>query len=252
MEGKVTTNIENKIGTISFFHPKSNSLPGAVLSELAETITKIGDDENVNVIVLKSDGEKAFCAGASFDELVAIKDFNTGKKFFMGFANVINAMRKCPKIILTRVHGKTVGGGVGVVAASDYALGVEGASVKLSELALGIGPFVVGPAVERKIGTSAFSEMSIDYDWRDAKWAESKGLYNKVFDSTEELDKHVNILSGKLAKGSAAAMKELKKVLWKGTEDWDQLLVERAEISGELVMSDFTKEFIKSFKEGKR
>lgn len=252
MEGKVTTSIEDKIGTISFFHPKSNSLPGAVLSELAETITKVGEDENVNVIVLKSEGEKAFCAGASFDELVALNDFETGKKFFMGFANVINAMRKCPKFIITRVHGKTVGGGVGVVAASDYAFSVDDASVKLSELALGIGPFVVGPAVERKIGTSAFSEMSIDYDWREAKWAEAKGLYNKVFGSTEELDKHLNILAGKLAKGSVSAMYELKKILWQGTEDWDQLLEKRAEISGELVMSDFTKEFIKSFKEGKR
>lgn len=252
MEGKVTTSIENKIGTISFFHPKSNSLPGAILSELAESITKFGEDENVSVIVLKSEGEKSFCAGASFDELVAINDFETGKKFFMGFAKVINAMRNNPKFIITRVHGKTVGGGVGVVATSDYALGLDGASVKLSELALGIGPFVVGPAVERKIGTSAFGEMSIDNDWHDARWAESKGLYNKIYESTEELDKHVNILAGKLAKGSVAAMKALKKVLWKGTEDWNQLLEERTEISGELVMSDFTKEFIKSFKEGKR
>lgn len=252
MEGKVTTKIENKIGTISFFHPKSNSLPGEILSELAETIKKVGEDENINVIILKSEGEKSFCAGASFDELVAINDFETGKQFFMGFAKVINAMRKCPKFIITRVHGKTVGGGVGVVAASDYALGLDGASVKLSELALGIGPFVVGPAVERKIGTSAFSEMSIDYDWRNSVWAESKGLYSKVFSNIEELDKGVNILAGKLSRGSVNAMKELKKILWQDTESWDELLEKRAEISGELVLSDFTKNFIKSFKEGKR
>ncbi|MDZ7764605.1 MAG: enoyl-CoA hydratase-related protein [Melioribacteraceae bacterium] len=181
-----------------------------------------------------------------------MNDFETGKKFFMGFAKVINAMRKCPKFIITRVHGKTVGGGVGVVAASDYALAVDGASIKLSELALGIGPFVVGPAVERKIGTSAFSEMSIDYDWRDSTWAESKGLYNKVFSTVDELDKGVNILAGKLSKGSVNAMKQLKKVLWQGAENWDELLEKRAEISGELVLSDFTKAFIKSFKEGKR
>lgn len=252
MQGKVSTQIENKIGTISFYHPKSNSLPGTILNELSETITKVGNDENVNVIVLKSEGEKAFCAGASFDELVAINDFETGKNFFMGFAKVINAMRKCPKFIISRVQGKTVGGGVGVVAASDYSFAVEGASVKLSELALGIGPFVVGPAVERKIGTSAFSEMSIDYDWRDAKWAEARGLYNKVFSSIEEMDKAVEALTEKLAEGSKDAMKELKKVLWQGTENWDELLEERAEISGKLVLSDFTKNFIKEFKEGKR
>ncbi len=252
MDGKVTTSIENKIGTISFFHPKSNSLPGELLSELAETIAKVGEDENVNVIVLKSEGEKAFCAGASFDELIEIKDFETGKKFFMGFAKVINAMRKCPKFIITRVHGKTVGGGVGVVAASDYSFAAKEASVKLSELALGIGPFVVGPAVERKIGKSAFGEMSIDYEWRDAKWVEQMGLYNKVFDTVDQLDKEVSNLAEKLSIGSAPAMKELKKVLWEGTGNWDELLEKRAEISGRLVLSDFTKAFIKSFKEGKR
>lgn len=248
MQGKVTTSIENKIGTISFYHPKSNSLPGSLLTELAETITKLGENENVSVIILKSDGEKAFCAGASFDELVSINDYETGKRFFVGFAKVINAMRKCPKFIITKVHGKVVGGGVGVVAASDYSFAVETASVKLSELALGIGPFVVGPAVERKIGKSAFSEMSIDYDWRDAKWAEAKGLYNKVFSTIEELNEEVINLSKKLSEGSPEAMYELKKVLWEGTENWDELLEQRAEISGKLVLSDFTKKYIESFK----
>jgi methylglutaconyl-CoA hydratase len=248
MQGKVTTSIENKIGTISFYHPKSNSLPGTLLTELAETITKIGENENVSVIILKSDGEKAFCAGASFDELISINEYETGKRFFMGFAKVINAMRKCPKFIITRVHGKVVGGGVGVIAASDYSLAVATASVKLSELALGIGPFVVGPAVERKIGKSAFGEMSIDYDWRDAKWAEAKGLYNKVFSTIEELNEEVINLSKKLSEGSPEAMYELKKVLWEGTENWDELLEQRAEISGKLVLSDFTKKYIESFK----
>jgi methylglutaconyl-CoA hydratase len=251
-KGKVTTSIENKIGTISFYHPQSNSLPGSILTELAETITKLGKNENVSVIILKSEGEKAFCAGASFDELVSIKDYKTGKRFFMGFAKVINAMRKCPKFIITRVQGKVVGGGVGVVAASDYSIAVEDAAVKLSELALGIGPFVVGPAVERKIGKSALGEMSIDYDWRDAKWAKAKGLYNKVFSNIEELDEEISNLSKKLSEGSPEAMNALKKVLWEGTGNWDELLEERAEISGKLVLSDFTKKYIKSFKEGNR
>jgi len=249
MQGKVTTSIKNRIGTVSFYHPKSNSLPSVLVGELAETITKLGNDPNVNVIVLSSEGEKAFCAGASFDELAAINDFETGKKFFMGFAKVINAMRKCPKFIITRVQGKTVGGGVGVIAASDYSFAVENASVKLSELALGIAPSVIGPAVERKIGKSAFSAMAINYDWNNAKWAEEKGLFNKVFSSIEEMDSSVNELAGKLSNGSTDAMKELKKVLWQGTEDWDKLLEQRAEISGKLVLSEFTKSYIKSFKE---
>lgn len=252
MNGKITSSIQNSIGTISFYHPKSNSLPSQLLNELAETINKLGNDDNVKVILLMSEGEKAFCAGASFDELIAINDFETGKNFFMGFAKVINAMRKSPKFIITRVQGKVVGGGVGIVAASDYSFASESASAKLSELALGIGPFVVGPAVERKIGKSAFSEMSIDYGWKNSRWCEQKGLFNKVFLTIDEMDKAINELSASLSKGSPDAMKEFKKVLWEGTEDWDTLLENRAGISGKLVLSDFTKNYINNFKENKQ
>ncbi|KUG25655.1 methylglutaconyl-coa hydratase [hydrocarbon metagenome] len=252
MKGKVTSSNQNRICRISFYHPKSNSLPSSLLNELAETITNAGNNEDVIVIVLQSEGEKAFCAGASFDELIAINDFETGENFFMGFAKVINAMRKSPKFIITRVQGKVVGGGVGIVAASDYSFAAENASAKLSELALGIGPFVVGPAVERKIGKSAFSEMSIDFEWKASRWCEQKGLFNKVFPSIDEMDKAVNELSASLSKGSPDAMKELKKVLWEGTEDWDSLLENRAEISGKLVLSNFTKNYIKNFKENKQ
>lgn len=246
--GKVESVTMDKICTITFSHPKSNSLPGDLLRELAKQITLCGESAENNVLVIQSVGEKAFCAGASFDELLAINDFETGKNFFMGFALVINAMRKSPKFIITKVHGKTVGGGVGLVAASDYSLALKSASVKLSELALGIGPFVVGPAVERKIGKSAFSEMSIDFEWRAASWAKQKGLFTEVYDTINELEDGVEVIASKLASSSPDAMKELKRVLWEGTENWDELLETRAEISGKLVFSDFTKEYINQFK----
>ena len=247
--GNVSVNIYNGIATVEFYHPKSNSLPGVLLREIAARIDELSINDDVKVVVLKSAGEKAFCAGASFDELLEIKDFETGKYFFMGFATLINSMRKCPKFIIARIHGKAVGGGVGIASAADYTLATTKASVKLSELALGIGPFVVGPAVERKVGKSAFAEMSIDYDWKDASWAHKKGLYANIYETTEELDSSIKSLSEKLASGSLPAMKKLKEVLWQGTEHWDTLLDERAEISGELVLSDFTKNYINSFKE---
>lgn len=248
--GSVNLSIENNIGTIEFFHPKGNSLPGTILRKLAQTITEAGENDGIKVIVLKSRGDGAFCAGASFDELIAIEDYDTGKKFFMGFALVLNAMRTCPKLIIVRVHGKTVGGGVGIASAGDYTFAHEKASVKLSELALGIGPFVVGPAVERKVGKSAFSAMSVDAtNWYDSKFAEEKGMFNKVFDSVSDLNQAVRELATQLAKSSPEAMRDLKAILWKGTEDWDLLLEQRAEISGRLVLSDFTKNFIKKFKE---
>ncbi|MDC1067812.1 enoyl-CoA hydratase/isomerase family protein [Candidatus Kapabacteria bacterium] len=250
-EAYVNYTIENGIGKIEFFHPRSNSLPGTILQELAETITKAGKDDNVKVIRLSSGGEKAFCAGASFDELSEINEFSIGKKFFMGFANVINAMRKAPKFIVTAVQGKVVGGGVGLVAASDYAIATNGSDMKLSELALGIGPFVVGPAVERKVGLAAFSHMSIDYDWYSADWSKSCGFYTKLFPSFEKLHSEVDTLCEKFANGSLDAMSELKKVIWEGTENWDELLEKRAEISGRLVLSDFTKNYIKEFKSKK-
>lgn len=247
--GEITTDITNNIGTIEFYHPKGNSLPGKLLRELAETITSISENPDTNVIVLKSRGDGAFCAGASFDELIAINNYEEGKHFFMGFAHVLNAMRKCPKLTIVRVQGKTVGGGVGIAAAGDYTIAHKAASVKLSELALGIGPFVVGPAVERKVGASAFSSLSIDASsWNDAEWARKKGLFSSICQSHDELDKEVNRLAQQLAGYSPDAMKELQKVFWEGTENWDELLEERAEISGRLVLSDFTKNFIEEFK----
>jgi methylglutaconyl-CoA hydratase len=250
-EGRVTTQIENGIGTVTFFHPQSNSLPGDLLRKLAAEITALGENKGVNVIVLKSEGEKAFCAGASFDELIGIKDLATGEKFFSGFALVINAMRKAPKFVIARVQGKAVGGGVGLASAADYTLATDAASVKLSELAVGIGPFVVGPAVERKTGTSAFTNLAINAtEWRDAKWAMQHGLYAAIFATTTELDAAVNSLAQKLASSNPEAMLELKKIAWQGTDHWDTLLFERARISGRLVLSEFTINAINKFKSG--
>ena len=245
----VKINTENGIGTIEFFHPQSNSLPGHILAELASTITKAGKDDNIKVIILKSAGERAFCAGASFDELVAIDTPENGKKFFSGFANVINAARKCPKFIVGRVQGKAVGGGVGMASATDYCFATKFASAKLSELAIGIGPFVVGPAVERKIGTSAFSAMTINATkWFDAEWAREKGLYTEIFDSLEEMNIEIEKLATTLSNSNPEAMEGLKKVMWQGTDHWDTLLMERALSSGTLVLSDFTRNAIAKFK----
>ncbi|WP_139856620.1 enoyl-CoA hydratase/isomerase family protein [Aequorivita sinensis] len=248
-EAYVKHSTQNEIATIEFFHPAHNSLPGDLLAKLANTITEVGNDDKVKVIILKSGGDRTFCAGASFNELISINDAGTGKIFFSGFANVINAMRKCPKFIIGRIQGKTVGGGVGVASATDYCMATKFAAIKLSELNVGIGPFVVGPAVERKLGTSGFSQIAIDANsFYDAEWAKQKGLYNQVYDSTEEMDEGVQKFAENLCKYNPEAMKEMKKVFWSGTEDWDELLAERAVISGRLVLSDFTKETLKRFK----
>ncbi|MDC8001098.1 enoyl-CoA hydratase/isomerase family protein [Aequorivita todarodis] len=247
-EPYVKQETKNGIATIEFFHPAHNSLPGDLLAKLAKTIIEAGNNDEVKVIILKSGGDRTFCAGASFNELISINDAETGKLFFSGFANVINAMRKCPKFIIGRIQGKTVGGGVGVAAATDYCMATKFAAIKLSELNVGIGPFVVGPAVERKLGTSGFSQIAIDANsFYEAEWARQKGLYNQVFDTLEALDEAVQKFAENLCNYNPEAMKEMKKVFWSGTEDWDELLAERAVISGRLVLSDFTKETLKRF-----
>lgn len=249
IEGYVKTDIADGIGTIEFFHPQSNSLPGHLLASLADSITQAGENDEVKVIVLKSAGDRAFCAGASFDELISIENDNEGLKFFSGFANVINAARKCPKFIIGRVQGKAVGGGVGMASAVDYCFATKFAAVKLSELAIGIGPFVVGPAVERKLGTSGMSQLAIDAtEWKGAEWACNRGLYAEIFDSAEALDAAIDRLAHQLAKSNPEAMAELKKNFWSGTEHWDELLAERAAMSGRLVLSDFTRNAINAFK----
>lgn len=250
MDGYIKSDIKNSIGTITFFHPQSNSMPGVLLRQLANEITTMGNNTDAKVIVLKSEGEKSFCAGASFDELVAINDIETGKAFFSGFAMVINAMRKAPKFVIARVQGKAVGGGVGIASSADYTFAVNSASIKLSELAVGIGPFVVGPAVERKVGTSAFSQLTINAtEWQSAQWAKEKGLYADVYESITEMDTNIEALASKLAKSNPEAMAMLKSIMWQGTDHWDNLLIERAGMSGTLVLSDFTKNAINSFKQ---
>lgn len=247
--GNVSLTIaDDGIATISFYHPAQNSLPAHLLKELAELITLAGIDHNTRIIILKSEGDRTFCAGASFDELLQIKDKQAGADFFSGFANVINACRKSPKIIIARVQGKAVGGGVGLAAAADYCLATEFAAIKLSELAIGIGPFVISPAVIRKIGLPAFSQLTIRaVDFQTAQWAREKGLFNEVYADIPSLDEALNTLAQKLAAYHPDALSSLKKIFWEGTENWDDLLAERAAISGELVLSEFTQQALNGF-----
>ncbi|HWS60833.1 MAG TPA: enoyl-CoA hydratase/isomerase family protein [Flavobacterium sp.] len=246
--GSILTTIDNKIACLEFGHPASNSFPSDLLNRLTNEFISLSNNSEVSVIVLKSSGSGAFCAGASFDELLAISNQEEATQFFSGFANVLNAMRNCSKIIVGRIHGKAVGGGVGIAAACDYALATTESAIKLSELAIGIGPFVIEPAVSRKIGKSAMAEMSLDTDWKRASWANQKGLYAKVFDSIEELDMEIEKLSNKLANYNPEALMEMKKVLWEGTENWNSLLYERAEISGKLILSEFSKNALNQLK----
>ena len=247
-QGHIQSSVENNVGVIEFYHPSHNSLPGKLLAELESAIYAMDKNEDATIIVLKAAGDRTFCAGASFDELASIEDEVVGKTFFMGFANVINAIRKISKIVIGRVHGKAVGGGVGLAAACDYCMATKFASIKLSELAVGIGPFVIGPAVERKMGISAYSHMSLNAtEWRTADWAREKGLFTEVFKSTEQLDDYIIHFTDKLKTMNPEAMGLLKRVFWEGTDHWDGLLEERAEMSGRLVLSDFSKKAIGKF-----
>jgi methylglutaconyl-CoA hydratase len=247
--GSLYTHIENGIAIIEFFHPASNSLPSELLQRMITSFNEMSENDEVKVIILKSEKERVFCAGASFDELLQIDNPTDGVAFFSGFGNLVNAMRKCKKPIIGRIQGKVVGGGVGIVAACDYAMATEQASVKLSEISIGIGPFVVEPAVRRKIGVGAVGELALNPAmWQNAYWAKDKGLYARVFDNLKDLDKEIQILSEQLNTYSPEAVQHLKRILWEGTENWDTLLSERAHICGNLVLSETTKNALRKFK----
>jgi len=247
--GTVLTSIRKNIATVTFYHPASNSFPTSLLNRLIENINHLSKDDTIHVIILQSEGDKTFCAGASFDELLSITTFIEGEQFFAGFANLINAMRTCTKLIIGRVQGKSVGGGVGIIAATDYCFATEKADIKLSELTIGIGPFVIEPAIQRKIGIAAFSKLTIDAtDWHTAYWAKEKGLFSRVFETTRDMDAYVSILAQKLANYNPEALTALKKMFWEGTENWGKLLKERATISGKLVLSDTAKKALQNFK----
>lgn len=247
--GMLITTIEDKVATLEFGHPASNSFPSDLLDRLTNELHNLSQNPAVSVIVLKSSGTGAFCAGASFDELLAVSNLEEATIFFSGFANVLNAMRNCSKIIIGRIHGKAVGGGVGIVAACDYAMATTNSAIKLSELAIGIGPFVIEPAVTRKIGKTAMAEMTLEAsEWKTASWAKQKGLFSKVFDNTEELDSEITAFANILASYNPEALTEMKNVFWEGTENWSTLLYERARISGKLVLSDFSRNALSQFK----
>lgn len=248
-EGTIFTGRNQKITTITFGHPASNAFPTALLRRLIDTIKRVSEDKEINMIVLKSEGEKSFCAGAFFDELLAIENEEQGTAFFNGFADLMNAMRQSPKIIMARVQGKTVGGGVGIAAAADYCYATEAADIKLSELSIGLGPFVIAPAVERKIGKSGLTQLTLAaHEWQTAYWAKEKGLYAKVFENIREMDEEIELFSSKISGYSTEGLTALKAVLWHGTEDWDILLPEYAALNGKLVLSEFTKNALKKFK----
>ena len=244
-DGYVKTETHNYVTTIEFYHPKGNSLPGKILEELAKEIHFAGTHSETRVIILQSAGDKTFCSGASFDELINIKTLEEGIKFFSGFAHIIDAVRKCPKFVIGRIQGRSVGGGIGLIAAVDYAIAVEKAEIKLSELSFGFGPFVIGPAVERKIGVSAFSALSIDANlWRTSEWAKRRGLFSEVHANIENMDESIRRLANNLSHSNPEAMAEMKKMFWKGTENWDVLMKERAAISGKLILSSYAKNAI--------
>ena len=247
--GSIYTTIKNKVATVEFGHPASNSFVAEMLDRLTSEFKKLSNDDSISVIVLRSEGDRTFCAGASFDELMAVSTVEEGKIFFSGFANVINAMRSCKKVIVGRVQGKTVGGGVGLASACDYVFATVEAAIRLSELTIGIAPLVIGPAVERKIGTAAISEMSLSpTEWKNAYWAQEKGLFAKVFDDSKKMDDALHFFTEKLSSYNPEALEEWKKVLWAGTSDWDTLLVDRAALTGKLVLSEFTKNALSKFK----
>jgi methylglutaconyl-CoA hydratase len=247
--GSIKTEIANNIAKVTFSHPASNSFPSSLLQQLTDELASLNRNESVTVIILQSEGTGAFCAGASFDELVAISNYEDGSKFFSGFANVINAMRKCSKLIIGRIHGKAVGGGVGLAAACDYTFATQKSDIKLSEIAIGIGPFVIEPAVSRKIGKTALAEMTLTPTlWKSANWAKEKGLFTEVFENIDDLDERLENYTNELAQYNKEALSDLKQVLWEGTDNWDSLLYERAAISGRLVLSDFTKKALEKFK----
>jgi methylglutaconyl-CoA hydratase len=249
INGSLYVAINNSVATVEFGHPASNSFTLELMQRLTDKLKELSSNEEVSVIVLKSEGERAFCAGASFDELVAISTLDEGKAFFSGFANVINAMRTCAKPILGRIQGKAVGGGVGLASACDYVYATVDASIKLSEISIGIAPLVIAPAVERKIGKAGLAEMALHpTEWKNAYWAKEKGLYSKVYESVKEMDKELDFHSTKLVSYNPEALSIMKNALWEGTEHWSALLMERAKQSGNLALSEATKAALHKFK----
>ncbi len=246
MEAYVKNYCEGNIGFLEFGNPAGNSLPSPLLKAFKAGLIALEKDSNVRVIVIQSFGDRAFCGGASLAEMKTLQTLEEATAFFMGIADLINTLRSLSKFVIGRVHGKVVGGGVGLVAACDYVLANRTAQIKLSELSIGIGPYVIEPVVSRKIGGTAFAQLSLDaHQWKSATWAEDKGLYNALFETQVELDLAVKTNAERFASYPEKAVKTLRKLHWKETEHWDKLLPKNAAITGELALQEATQNILK-------
>ena len=245
----VYTSVENNVAIIEFSSEQANALSMDLLHRLAKELDVASVNDSVKVVLLKSAGEKTFCAGAFFDELVKVDSLESGKVFFSGFASVLNAIRNCSKPVIGRAQGKAVGGGVGILATCDYVFATEQASIRLPELSIGIGPFVIAPAVERKIGIGALSELSFSPDqWKNAYWAQQKGLIARVYETAKEMDEAIDHFLVTLLKSNPQALSEMKRVTWQHTEHWERELIDNAAISGRLVLSEQTRLMLEKLK----
>jgi len=245
----ISTIVQGGVAIITFAHPKHNCFPQEQLQALTKAIQNAAEDNEIRVILLQSDPTKAFCAGASFDELLEVQSPEQGKTFFMGFANLINTMRMCPKPLVGRIHGKAIGGGVGIVAACDYTIATKAAQVRLSELAIGIGPFVIAPAVARKIGTAALTSLALQPNqWKTAEWALQNGLFTEVHLDFDAANQAALEKANQLALYAPEAVAELNKTLWANTDHWAELLPKNAEISGRLLLLPETQTTLQQLK----
>lgn len=248
MQPTVHTQIENSIAKIQFYNPASNACDPSMLAQMVHAFNTLSANSQVKVILLSSKGNKAFCAGASITHLSELKDMKAATDFFSGFGRLILSMKNCNKIIVTSVQGKAVGGGVGIIAASDYVIATENSGLRLSELMIGIGPLVIAPAVIRKVGVAHFSQLSLKPStWKDAKWGAAHGLFNELVTDGDSLENVTVDYCNSLASYSAQALSALKSVLWQGTEHWEELLYENAAKTATLSLSEDAQESFKKF-----
>lgn len=251
--GSLHSRISKGIATIEFGHPKANSLTSALLEGLMQEFNSLSENDKVSLILLKSKGEGAFCAGASFDELLQIDNLTDATHFFNGFANVFLAMRNCKKPIVGQIQGKATGGGVGLIAACDYTLATENAWIRLPELAIGIAPFVIAPVLIRKIGTTALNEMYMTPNlWKESHWAQRYNLYTQVLKNIKELNEQTAHFTENLAKINSNVLAEMKQITWKNTENWSEELHKNATLSAKFLLSEETKSILMNFKNSKK
>ncbi len=206
---------ERGVCTLTLNRPDiHNAFDDSLIAAITTAFTELGTDPTVRVVILAGAG-KSFSAGADLGWMKRMASYGRDDNYAdaLALAEMVHAIAACPKPVIARVHGAAFGGGVGLVAACDMAVGGPRASFCLSEVKLGLIPAAISPYVIEAIGTRAARRYFLTAERFDAAEALRLGLLHSLVDDEAALDTTISGLVDALLTGGPHALAAAKRLI---------------------------------------